>query len=494
MSLNGQFLERIKRNAKDIFYINDWQTYLTYSNVTDIIESQLYIYFSTNGAGILRYDKFNRTFSFPLTESNGLISNVISEFSINAEDSNSFYIKRVKISTNKGPQAFQLDQDDNYYFREENLNFYNKTIRNQQKLSLPKKTYALEQPYTMTFDNIIIDNKLQTYRINGEYRDKASGIWLFVENLGFFYSSSESGFLKHVTDGPVSANNMNIVENRTSLYISQQNSNSTLPSFTEWTLDGEWNHWSQRYTSAFRDNSLGKIVSFNDSLYIASNFGLIRFDTKRKEFTNLQFQGLSNVRIYDIFSSNKRLLLGTERGLYAYYPNTGIFESLIYPQIGLFDVLSVAEDSAYIFAVNRFSVYKINKESGTVSDFNSEQNFPSFLTSKVYYNENKFWFNNNSGIYSFDTKTGKKVQIYLNSASFILEIKAIKTKGNSIFLATNKGLLFYSEKIADWLWISQKDGLIGNNLNDLLIDGDFLIISSNSGVQQFYWNNPQRKY
>lgn len=495
-SINAQIIQRIHKNPADIFVLSDWKVYKAIRSINDIVESNSFIYFATTGAGILRYDKFKDEFVFPYTESNGLISNNISHFITSKADSGIVFKTRVAIQTDRGKQAFALEQSDNFRFLDDaGITFQNSGEKSSRTRALGDENYFLEQPFNFIKPNIASGPGFQEFRITKRYDDLTGGVWLIVDNFGFFHANTSSGFYKAIRFGPITNTILDLQIVDDNVWLTQNsNNNDLLPVLTKWSLSNTWTHYYEKYSMEINSPYYTKALAFKERIWFAGKFGLLSFDPKNESFDEYRFKGLYNTAISDLYAIGDTLLLASSNGLYFYSPKKDQISQLVSKLIGNVQINAIAANASMIFVSTRFGLYQINRADMSVRNFKTKLQFPNFKTDVIEYQDEKFWFNNSDGIFSYDPKRDEVKQIHLSSAFFTLNVNAIKVVKNNIFLATDKGLLMFLNGNDEWIWITRREGLPSNQLTDIEIDGDFLILSSSQGIAEFLWNDPNRNY
>ncbi len=61
-------------------------------------------------------------------------------------------------------------------------------------------------------------------------------------------------------------------------------------------------------------------------------------------------------------------------------------------------------------------------------------------------------------------------------------------------VASNKGMFFiyYKNRSQFTREFTTEDGLASNDINSLLMDGDYIWVGTDKGLTRFWWNNPDR--
>jgi ligand-binding sensor domain-containing protein len=489
---SAQIIQRIQRPVENMYFINDWETYSTYSRITGIVESPRIVFFGTNGAGILRYDKITNHFLVPLTRSNGLLSNNITAMYTEIADTARYYQSTVGIETDRGSQVLPLDQSDDFYLRTTDPAFFRKGRFAMPIVQITESDqFTFDMPYTYTQNGQIRGDKFDQFKITGKFTDQSYGQWLIVNNFGLFYAATSSSFYKPIKLGPISNNINAITLVNDDLYLGQSG-NTSYPIFTRWAADGTWDHWRQDHVTALRSKVVHDVVSYQGKIWMGANLGLLSYDPATNEFKDYQIGGLHQAAIYEIFPFENELLLATSKGLYTYLINANDIRQYKFKAMGTVDVLSVAENERFLFAITRFGVFKVDKERNTITEFTQELDFQSIRTTLVRFQNKKFWFNNTDGVFFFDPETEETTQIVLTSSQFQLGITDIDEVDSNLFISTTKGLMIYFAKERQWVWLTKREGLPSNAVKDVIVDGDYLYIATNNGVTRFFWNDISR--
>jgi hypothetical protein len=476
-----------------MFAIKDWETYCRFTTITGIVESERYILFGTNGAGILRFDKFENRFIIPLTRSNGLRSNTISKIYSSKEEAENTFKSEIGIETARGSQVFNIDQLDEYSLRTNikiafEIDKKAKVFEAIEDDNLPQ----FESPYFYETGNFVRGKEFDRYKIKGKYIDQNRGVWLIAENFGLFYAETESSLYRPYKVGPLSKQIHAIAKFGDALFLAQSGS-TTAPVLTRWDESGDWKHWQKNYVTELQASRVNRVIEVENTLWLATDAGLISFDPKAESFKSFLRTKLYAASLNDLFHIGNDIFLATSKGLFTYQLDSKTIDQIPYKAIGTVGVLSVAANEKYIFVVTRFGVYRIDREENELVDFSKELSFQSLKTSLVRYINGKFWFNNTDGIYYYNPEEDEAVQIVLTSASFQLGVLDIEedSEGN-LFVGTNKGLLINYAKQDRWVWLTKREGLPSNSVTDVLLEADSIVIATLGGISRFFWKDISR--
>ena len=486
-------IETLYRDPVDVFKISDWKTYLSFQRITDVTESQQHVFFATDGAGLLRYDKFSNRFDFPLTKSNGLISNKIYAIRELAQDTSLNYaqyaVLYIRTEFGEKRQIIDLTQNDNAYFRDD-FNFNVTEVdyfKTKQALEF-SETYNLEHPYSMSAGPEVIDENFEVYKEVYKYQDKNNGSWLFVTGLGLFRSNFESGTYKFYRSGPSSNACIDLFLYENSVYIGHaapKNNRSTVLSV--WNTDNNWEHFKAKHIFGFSGSRINRIKALNDTILLASDQGLISFSARNKTFTVKKNSQLQSLEINDFTLSEDTYLLASSSGLYHYYPNSGLISEIVDRNFRNKKIRRIAGNTDEFFFTTKYEIFHYKLDS--LRYFRKEMKKAITLSNNsfVEYNDNKFWFNNSSGIFYYNPKNKETKSIRLSSSSFRIKINKVISHKDYIFLGTSKGIIIYYADSDKWIWLNERDGLPHSNIRDLILDGEYLLILYPNGISEFKW-------
>ncbi|MCB0278459.1 MAG: hypothetical protein KDD94_03105 [Calditrichaeota bacterium] len=490
-----RIIRRIQGNPLNIFNVADWKTYAGFRSVTDLVETQQYIFFSTDGGGLLRYDKYRGEFISPITSSNGLLSNVIFSIQESVTDTNTIAKSRAQLITDRGKQVIDLSINDNFLFPDPIQFGFQPAMENPQikRVNLSNFDANFWPPFIVNSEGIS-DGHFDFYRDVYSYVDADKNYWLLVKNLGLFKAKTDASPYSYYRIGPEQSPLNSITLHNGDLWIGQSQINQKNPILSVWRENNQWENWNTEDLHYFAMKRINKVFSDGQFLWLGSDEGLLKLTTETiNASVYLRNQKRSQI-INDIELLNNRLLLATNGGLLSYNRESDAGFQIEYKSLSNSEVFSVAVGDSTIMAVTRFGIYTINADYSGVSLLNDELDTEPVATTLVDFYGGKFWFNSNEGIFSYDAKTAEVIKIRLFSPNFNLRINKIIVDGDYVFLGTNKGLIIYYSYLQDWIWFSTGDGLPNNDVRDLLLDGDYLFIVTRNAVTEFRWFDKRRTY
>jgi ligand-binding sensor domain-containing protein len=112
----------------------------------------------------------------------------------------------------------------------------------------------------------------------------------------------------------------------------------------------------------------------------------------------------------------------------------------------------------------------------------SGQNMPS--------GKEEIWFGTDVGILGYSPVSDKS-QVYDNRLNFpeVDVFKLVCDKTN-VWVATKNGVWKLNQTTGIWIKYTTDDGLLDNNVQDMVLDGDYIWFGTPLGATRFFWNDP----
>lgn len=183
--------------------------------------------------------------------------------------------------------------------------------------------------------------------------------------------------------------------------------------------------------------------------------GLLQYDLREKRLSELSSQ-LNHLTIWSLASDGDVFWVGTDRGLY--FVKEGKVAKLVDKDNQLAEsvVYSVSCSKNYVFAAtNGFGIFKYNKPSKMLEQFERKQGLYSLVIKSIYAaNDNEIYATSSNGLYKlFFSQNEINIKALIenfnrNNAEFL---PASLQPGffNTMFIGTSRGLLVYNETQSD---------------------------------------------
>jgi len=195
------------------------------------------------------------------------------------------------------------------------------------------------------------------------------------------------------------------------------------------------------------------INTTDNTLYMGTDKGLVRYNKSFNNFTALKFEGNDLPSVTSLLETKKKnLIIGTESGYYRYFPK----EDIMIKHISLQDenVTSIIEyeEDFYMIGANS-GIYVANNDGIITENYNTNntKSLPSDLISIIYRDkDNDIWIGTiDAGLLNFNHKTKKIQQVkltqyYLTGSEFIREI--CEDQSGNLWIGTEIGLFIYNKQ------------------------------------------------
>ncbi len=89
-------------------------------------------------------------------------------------------------------------------------------------------------------------------------------------------------------------------------------------------------------------------------------------------------------------------------------------------------------------------------------------------------------------------RTGKWESFPQIAMEILPPYRDIEVNQKSVWVATRSGLLKYDKVDKFWKLFTVEDGLLNNHCHRILLDGDYLWVTTDLGITHFNWNDPNR--
>ncbi len=352
-------------------------------------------------------------------------------------------------------------------------------------------SYDLSNYFSFDGYSIVSNNKIEfnggiSY-INCTYKDKYNDLWIGTNKGEIFYCDSKMNNFKKIKSIPVISDiNHSYIDPFEEWWFSTKDDILSLDSIfsnhpifiSHWNeFNNTWINYPKNDYLAIESKDITSFYRLDDFLYIGTQKGLLIFGIKNKDWTLIdESQGLSSNIINDIEFANNNIYIANVSGLSIL---TTLGNSIL--DIEAFDIF------------NKKSVYNIN------------------------HSDEKLLIASEIGIYEYDYKNNLLSRL-IKDKYFDVEYSRdniILTKRNKVFKINNgkRENIFSEDKVKsisvcdDFIWINsvnkaslynmndnslfeytQDDGIIGDIINDIDCNSEWVWFSTNKGLSIFNWS------
>lgn len=510
------FISILQAQIDQRFDLFDWEIIGNNGSINSISEGYQYIYFATNGNGILRFSKFSRDFEKGLYFGQGLISKKIKhvyfdkvtgtlwsvgskalEFSYSREG-NWNSIDYAKLSINSFHDIIDIGSSSNFiwiktssaYIKLDHINasFLGMfSFPDEEKIFWGDISYKHDSPYEkINFNNYFIENSW-LLSINSAFDQNgilAKYISLLETENSYSFIGLTNGQVLLIDKFSRTIKPINYgIEMTAPLTISYEKKvwlagigDKKSKSITSISEDfKEIRNFNEINYSNFLNDDFFSSKVIGEEVWFGSKGAILVYNKEEDFFRTIGYeQGIPIGRIYHIEDIGNKVFIGTKEDLVVLDKRT---KKIIKSKISSFiknnnmfiDDLDIDGNNIYLTANHR--IYHFDKDENTKANkFNAQlQFFSLFINDKI-----KHFVTNKGIINSFNES------IISSSLYFDYKVNNIILVKNYLFIATNEGLIIYdikNERLHDFF-----DFVFLKNIYDMEQIGKYLVLLSNYGL------------
>lgn len=453
--------------------------------VQSVVTSTEYLYFGTTG-GIVRYDRFAEKWLPPMTTANGLPSNDILQLAYDPATDELY------AATPNGVAVYRPVADEWY-----DVDFFPDSLT-QPWNSLDLTRLTLPFGYDVLSQGFITDPQLRSYQVQGAFEDSYDNWW--VATWGDFIWKWEFGTFNLTPERQGLFDNAVycIYQDADHVYFGGTDPYDTQTGISVYDQgNNTWDYYEARYIEGFTSDNVNEIVGDDSSRYVwlATDKGVTRFNRKREEFrTYDRRSGLSDDFIWSLYHDGDILWVGTDFGIDGIFlPADSVFNATTDPLRGasVYDI-DVINDVVWL-GTDR-GLYRLVKPTPVWYGFAADQGPLSGRIRAITHDTKHIYLGTDRGIGMIDREGDQPVR-YFESPSVLPndDIYDIAVTADSIiWAATPLGLLRFVPATLERRLFTEEDGLIDMFVETIVVDGDYLWLGTEQGVNRFRWNNPMR--
>jgi ligand-binding sensor domain-containing protein len=477
-------------NGKGKYEEGDWVSYSVFRYITSIAMDYDHVYFGTTG-GVTRYDRFANHWDLPLTTSDGLPDNWVRDIAYDPERD------EIWADTYRGAA---------YYHQI----FGEWTAQNEFPRHLSQSdTAKLDLPDFFTDfgpptwgDQWITDSHLDKYPISNYLKDDFDDrVWVGTWGLNAGVASLRSLRLKIFRFGLHDKDVKAILIDSDEIWFAGTGNMGPSTGITRYNRkERTWDYYSSQYVPFLSSHQVNVMETDSHYVWFGTQDGLARMKKKDSSWWFYKsFAGLPDDEVTALESDGGHLWIGTTYGLALYDLGADSLTSIQDPLIKNLYVYSILADSDYVWAGTNRGAYTFDKEAQTWYRFVTPDGLLSGQVRSIarLNDENsssgkdEIWFGTDMGILGYSPVSDKR-EVYHNQMNFP-EVDVIKVACDkkNIWVATTHGVWKLNRITDIWIKYTTDDGLIDNNVQDMVLDGDHIWFGTPQGATRFFWNNPR---
>ncbi len=464
------------------YLAGDWLGYTSTRDVTSIAIGLNYVYFGTWG-GVMRYDRFAQRLDRTLTVTDGLPANRVVGLAYDPD------ILELTVRTIAGNAIY--DPANETFFP--TSSFPTDRALDWQPIELLE--YTLPLGYSAAAERYLTDEHSRNYQIQGAVVDNWGNIWVGTRGLGVWHGREGELDLTPLTNG-LAHGNVQAMERLGEKWLfagpPYDNDPPALTIFD--TLQHSWEYIESWYTNGFRSDNVLDMARSGDTVWLATAGGLTRYcESDRQVFrTYTVFNGLLSDMVTAVEPDGDIIWVGTDLGVNA----------LLVPQDSLVRANDKLTHGAYVYDLKKVDdflwmgtdrgLFRRYDESGSWRPFPRASDILSGRVRAIDADDTAFYFATDRGL-AVVWRDGSGVEEYTAGNIFPgSDLYALAVTDRIVWASTLSGLVRFDTRSGDYRVFTEYDGLFDDFVQVIYPDGDYLWLGTNEGVQRFYWNNIYR--
>ncbi|MGB8658493.1 MAG: hypothetical protein WCE90_12035 [Candidatus Zixiibacteriota bacterium] len=475
--------------AKGKYLEGDWVSYSVFRYVTSIAYDNRYAYFGTTG-GVTRYERFSQGWDSPFTTSDGLPDNWIRNIAYDPVGD------EIWADTYGGAAV---------YYR--GFSEWSKDYRFPRNLSKSDTTdFRLPDLFTdygpaTSGSDYVMDDNLTRYPITDYLRDDFDQVWVGTWGLGAGVTSLRDLRLKMFPYGLYDKDVKAILIDGDDIWFGGTGSLSPSSGITRYDRKSlTWQYYSTTYVPFLTNHLVNAMAADSRYVWFGTQRGLAgmkKKDSTWRSYTS--FNGLPDDQVTALESDGSYLWIGTARGLAVYDVTFDSLTAIEDPLLKNLYVFSILADSSYVWVGTENGVYTLDREKGVWYQFATPdgllnrqvRSIVRWSGQKVSSGKDELWFGTDMGILGYSPVSDKST-VYDNRLSFPeVDVVKLACDKKNIWVATKSGVWKLDRATDIWIKYTTDDGLLDNNVQDLILDGDYIWFGTPQGATRFFWNDPR---
>lgn len=489
-----------ERERRLKYELNDWVSYLKSRQISAATVGTDYIYFGTLDGGILRFDYFEDSWDYPFTTSSGLPDNKILNVVFDKNTSFLWAVTEDDIAIFKPAEREWLrrSEADFWPYTFPDTSQPGQEIR--QNIFYPREFLSQLPPffangdYTIIDDWVLMDRFFREFPITGFLKDFKERLWFVVDEFGIGVGDLFSHRADFYEFGLPAIIPVALEYQYYDLWIGGLDIRSGRPGIALW-LDGQigWQYFEARWISHLPDENVRDILVQGDSVWFATEYGLSLYDAGKNRWKNFNLKdGLISNLILDVEILGDYIYTATDQGISRINRLTGGAKPIKDNRFLNLQFNQLAAQKDTLWAATDRGIFRLVSKPDRWEFVSSKAAIQDLRMSAVTNYRDEMWFASEGGIMRLNLKTDRWESFPQIAMEILPPYRDIKVNEKSVWVATASGLLKYDKINKFWKLFTVEDGLLDNNCHRLLLDGEYIWITTDKGITNFYWDNPNR--
>jgi len=499
--IKAQVVHKLIEDRFTHYNIDDWITYATALNITSVDIDFDYVYFSSLGGGILRFNKYDGNWEFPYTTSSGLRSNVIDKVVYNPDDG--FLYART-------PAGIDVYKPAEKFWRPSELTIMPKGRgpSDAELNGLDIKQYRFPPLFrppnsdlpdfftdiTLTYQlgGKIFDQYNREYKLTDRIIDSWQRLWCGTNGLGPMVADMYAFRLELKSQSLPNISPRDIFLYDDIMWIGGIRTSYAIGGITLWNRQGnEWHYFEAQFIPQLYKDDVFALSGNDRYVTMATIHGLVIYDSHKDKWKTLATKhGLEGDRVFDVAIAGDTVYVGTEFGFnWVDLRSMKVYESS-QTTLDHVRINQLAVEDHYVWVASRYGLYSIDTKNDVINFHASQAATVDYNLTAIEIIGDEIWIANDYGIAYWQRQSDEWYSF--PDLSFTAQIRDIASTEDTVWFATDEGLLKYDRKRNYWRLFTMEDGLTSNNTFHIESEGNTIWISTELGITAFKWKRTGR--
>ncbi len=537
LGLRSIFAQNMPVVPVRIYQMDDWISYKNSNYVTSFCEGNEFIYFGTSG-GVVPYHKYQNEFYDPYTKSDGMSDDYITavwfDFStgylwasnregvsyLNPTADHWENISNGTLAIPESEKIIQLGTDNNaviahssndeYISINKRIGFVQDRINTSETSvnwapnridSVPTLSmYSINPPYRIDPDGTVYDDNFQEYTVNLFHSDAKLDIYGGIWGLGILTGDKNVKMLEVHPFGPLQNNISTFTITDEQIWVANFKANkSSSPARTGISVmnfnTGDWTYYEDRFIPELTTEVVNDVAADREAnIWVGSDQGLSIFISERNRWKHYSMaQGLKDEVVWTIAVEDTVAWIGTPLGLNKIsLPGFKIKRVYLTHSKQHMKIFKIVSDKNYVWIGTDNGLYSIDKVSNIVEHYSMNGDkigIDKAVASNVYSiasNDSVTIFSQYDGLYLYNHLNND-----FQKCPYVTDYQVIDMDLDMDYLWLGTECGAYLVRLNDFYTEHYRtvDGLAGNIVNHLVIDGEYIWFGTDQGLTRYNWRH-----
>ncbi|MFC1501842.1 hypothetical protein ACFL6A_00350 [bacterium] len=343
-------------------------------------------------------------------------------------------------------------------------------------------------------EGYIQDMEFRQYDITAALQDDFSRLWMGTQGLGAGVVDMIVSRLGFLPFGPFHRDVQAMAWDDDGMWMGGLNLSRQPGGITWWNMEeGKWVYYEAEIVPELWTDNITSIATDVRHVWFGTNNGLARYDKDRDKWRMFSVQdNLWSNQINSVVLGENTLWVGTEAGINSIRLPSMIVEQVRIKELNHQRIYRLEVDGEDVWAGTERGIYRFDGEEGIWEYFPEDPAIVALDITAISAWGDEVWFGTENGIMALDKATNEWQSFPPAHYPTGGQINVIAADSGVVWVGTEEGVLKYVKAENRWRRFTRNDGLLDNRVRWILLDWDHIWFGTPLGLTRFYWNAPYR--